>query len=295
MREQPHITMLYFRFILLRPHIVYPYVSETYDGFHFQEHELHGRTLSFFSEQERKVRKERNRLPREIFRRPFVLSLCLPATHVKSAYEKTTALYCRYCDSSSALSSASSSSTEEKGRLNPSPRITSSSTRRVSSLYSSCFSAASISSSTAVPSFIPIIGNSAHAVNEISMQNSPRILQEEFCAVCMFTTSESGSFLRRGQPCRPRGWKTKRQGHPPCARASKDSEKRKMKSAPSVPADRPRKKQPMRAAFCLVCGYSAAGAAAAASTAVAVCWVGAPSGAGAETVCCGASAGLLSG
>lgn len=31
MKEQPHITMLYFRFILLRPHIVYPYVSETYD------------------------------------------------------------------------------------------------------------------------------------------------------------------------------------------------------------------------------------------------------------------------
>lgn len=119
MRKQLHITMLYFRFFLLRPHIVYPYVSETYDGFHFQEHELHGRTLSFFSEKERKVRKRRNRLPVEIFRCPFVLSLCLPATHVKSAYKKTTALYCRYCYSSSALRSASSSSTEEKGRLNP--------------------------------------------------------------------------------------------------------------------------------------------------------------------------------
>ena len=240
--------MLYFRFILLRHHIVYPYVSETYDGFHFQEHELHGRTLSFFSEKERKVRKGRNRLPVEIFCCPSVRSLCLPATHVKSAHEKTTALYCRYCYSSSALRSASNSSTEEKGRLNPSPRLTSSSTRRVSSLYSSCFSAASISSSTAVPSFIPIIGNPIHAVNEISMQNSSRIMQEKFCAVCMFTTSERGSFLRRGlrgQPCRPRGWKTKRQGHPPCARASRDSEKRKMKSAPSVPANRPRKKQPV--------------------------------------------------
>lgn len=70
MREQLPITMLYFRFILLRPHIVYSYVSKTYDGFHFQEHELHGRTLSFFSEKERKVRKRRNRLPVEIFRCP---------------------------------------------------------------------------------------------------------------------------------------------------------------------------------------------------------------------------------
>lgn len=86
-----------------------------------------------------------------------------------------------------------------------------------------------------------------HAVNESSMQNSSRILQEEFCAVCMFATSERGSFLRRGlrgRPCRPRGWNTKRARLSACARASRDSEKRKMKSAPFVPADRPRKSSP---------------------------------------------------